>query len=120
MSSPESGSETIETIAVIGAGTMGHGIAQVAAAAGFRVWLNDVDREALARGVSVIEANLAKGIQRAKLTEDDRDRTLQLIHGTTNLEAVKNPRECDFVLESFRCNKRLQTILLAVIRSGDD
>jgi len=86
MSSPESGSETIETIAVIGAGTMGHGIAQVAAAAGFRVWLNDVDREALARGVSAIEANLAKGIQRAKLTEDDRDRTLQLIHGTTNLE----------------------------------
>jgi 3-hydroxybutyryl-CoA dehydrogenase len=86
MSSPESGSETIETIAVIGAGTMGHGIAQVAAAAGFRVWLNDVDREALARAVSAIEANLAKGIQRAKLTEDDRDRTLQLIHGTTNLE----------------------------------
>ena len=60
MSSPGSGSETIKTIAVIGAGTMGHGIAQVAAAAGFRVWLNDIDRESLARGVSSIEANLAK------------------------------------------------------------
>jgi len=86
MSSPESGSQTIETIAVIGAGTMGHGIAQVAAAAGFRVVLNDVDRESLAQGVSSIEANLEKGIQRGKLTEDDRDRTLQQIHGTTNLE----------------------------------
>src|SRR5215216_643626 len=74
MSSPGSGSETIETIAVIGAGTMGHGIAQVAAAAGFRVLLNDVDRESLARGVSSIEANLAKGIQRGKWTEDDCDR----------------------------------------------
>lgn len=86
MSSPGSGSPTIETIAVIGAGTMGHGIAQVAAASGFRVLLNDVDRESLARGVRAIEGNLAKGIQLAKLTEDERDRTLQHIHGTTKLE----------------------------------
>src|SRR4030095_10085374 len=85
MSSPGSGSETIETIAVIGAGTMGHGIAQVAAAAGFRVLLSDVDRESLARGMRAIEANLDKGIQRAKLTEEDRERTLQQIRGTTNL-----------------------------------
>ena len=86
MSSPASGSPTIETIAVIGAGTMGHGIAQVAAAAGYKVLLNDVDRESLARGVAAIETNLAKGIPRAKLTEDDRDRTLQHIHGSTKLE----------------------------------
>jgi len=85
MSSPGSGSKTIETVAVIGAGTMGHGIAQMAAAAGFKVLLNDVDRESLARGVAAIETNLAKGIQRGKLTEDDRDHTLQQIHGTTKL-----------------------------------
>lgn len=97
MSSPESGSETIETIAVIGAGTMGHGIAQVAAVAGFRVWLNDVDRESLARGVSSIEKNLAKGIERAKLTEADRDRALQLIHGTTNL---KECAAADLIIEA--------------------
>src|SRR5215208_6464626 len=86
MSSPGSGSEKIETIAVIGAGTMGHGIAQVAAASGFRVLLTDVDREALARGARAIEGNLAKGIKLGKLTEIDRDRTLQHIHGTTNLD----------------------------------
>jgi len=86
MSSPASGLPTIETIAVIGAGTMGHGIAQVAAACGFRVLFNDVDGEALARGFRAIEGNLNKGIQLAKLTEDDRDRTLQHIHGTTRLE----------------------------------
>jgi 3-hydroxybutyryl-CoA dehydrogenase len=85
MSNPGSGSETIETIAVIGAGTMGHGIAQVAAAAGFRVLLSDLDRESLARGIRAIEGNLDKGIQRGKLTEEDRERTLQQIHGTTNL-----------------------------------
>ena len=65
---------------------MGHGIAQVAAASGFRVLLNDVDREALARGVRAIEGNLAKGIKLGKLAETDRDRTLQHIHGTTNLD----------------------------------
>ncbi|HKR14646.1 MAG TPA: 3-hydroxyacyl-CoA dehydrogenase family protein [Pyrinomonadaceae bacterium] len=77
---------SLETIAVIGAGTMGHGIAQVAAASGFRVLLSDVNREALARGVQSIEKNLAKGIQLGKVTEDERDRTLQQIHGTVRLE----------------------------------
>jgi 3-hydroxybutyryl-CoA dehydrogenase len=86
MSTQGSAAQTIETIAVIGAGTMGHGIAQVAAASGFQVLLSDVDREALARGVRAIEKNLAKGIQLGKLTENDSDRILQQIHGTTSLE----------------------------------
>jgi len=77
---------TVESIAVIGAGTMGHGIAQVAAGAGYRVILRDVDLDSLARGVSAIERNLAKGIQSGKLTEADRDDTLQRIRGTTHLE----------------------------------
>jgi 3-hydroxybutyryl-CoA dehydrogenase len=81
-----SGPQTIETITVIGAGTMGHGIAQVAGASAFRVLLSDVDRDALARGIRAIEKNLAKGIQVGKLTEEDRERTLQQIHGTTSLE----------------------------------
>src|SRR4030095_13638454 len=86
MSTRGSGSQTIATIAVIGAGTMGHGIAQVAGASGFQVLLSDVDREALARGVRAIEKNLAKGVQLGKLTEHDCDRTLQQIHGTTSLD----------------------------------
>jgi 3-hydroxybutyryl-CoA dehydrogenase len=86
MSTPGSGSKTIETIAVIGAGTMGHGIAQVAGGCGFRVVLSDVDRDSLSRGIRNIEKNLAKGIQLGKLTEHESDRTLQQIHGTTSLE----------------------------------
>lgn len=82
---PENGLESIKEVAVIGAGTMGHGIAQVAGASGFQVLLGDVDRESLSRGVLAIERNLAKGIQRGKLTEADRDRTLQQIRGTTKL-----------------------------------
>jgi len=117
MSSPVSGSPTIETIAVIGAGTMGHGIAQIAAAAGFRVLLNDVDREALARGVRAIEGNLAKGIQLGKLTEDDRDRTLQYIHGTTKLD------ECaaaDLIVEAAPEKLELKQNVLRQLESASD
>ena len=90
MSTRGSGSQIIETIAVVGAGTMGHGIAQVAGASGFRVILRDVDRDALSRGIRSIEKNLAKGIQLGKLTEEDSERTLQQIRGTTTLEDCGN------------------------------
>jgi 3-hydroxybutyryl-CoA dehydrogenase len=76
----------IETIAVLGAGTMGHGIAQVAAMAGYRVIIRDLDRDSLARGVSAIERNLRKGIERAKLTEADLDLAMQRLRGTVHLE----------------------------------
>jgi len=117
MSSPGSGLERIETIAVIGAGTMGHGIAQVAALAGFRVLLNDVDRESLARGVSGIERNLAKGIQLAKLTEDDRDRTLQHIHGTTNLDECA---QADLIIEAAPEKLDLKKEVLRQLESASD
>lgn len=82
---------------MIGAGTMGHGIAQVAAGAGFRVVLRDVDRESLERGVRAIERNLAKGIELGKLTEADCDSTLQHIHGTTHLEELA---DADLIIEA--------------------
>jgi len=117
MSSPGSGWETIKTIAVIGAGTMGHGIAQMAAAAGFQVLLSDVDRESLARGVAAIERNLSKGIQLAKLSEEDRDRTLQQIHGTTNL------KECaagDLIVEAAPEKLDLKKDILRQLESASD
>jgi len=117
MSSPGTGSEAIETIAVIGAGTMGHGIAQIAAAAGFRVLLNDVDRDSLARGVSAIESNLAKGIQRGKLTEEERDRTLQQIHGTTNLQSCATS---DLIVEAAPEQLELKKEVLRQLESASD
>ena len=102
---------------MIGAGTMGHGIAQVAAGAGFRVLLNDVDRESLARGVSSIEANLAKGIQRGKLTEADRDATLQRIHGTTNL---KECAAADLIIEAAPEKLELKKDILRQLEFASD
>jgi len=89
--------QTIKTIGIIGAGTMGHGIAQVAAAAGYQAVLRDVDRDSLARGIQAIERNLVKGIQLAKLTEADRDSILQHIHGTTELAEIA---QADLVIEA--------------------
>ncbi|MBD0369301.1 MAG: 3-hydroxyacyl-CoA dehydrogenase family protein [Pyrinomonadaceae bacterium] len=76
----------METIAVLGAGTMGHGIAQVAALAGYPVVMRDLERDALRRGVQSIERNIRKGIERGKLTEEDFDLAMQRLRGTTHLE----------------------------------
>src|SRR5262249_49653007 len=65
---------SIAELCVVGAGTMGHGIAQVAALSGFRVTLVDQDQAALKRARERIDENLAGGIQRGKLTAADRDR----------------------------------------------
>src|SRR5438128_10605367 len=76
---------------------MGHGIAQVAAAAGYAVVMHDVNAEALARGRESIESNLAGGIKLGKLTEQDRDETLQRIRGATELTDI---RAADLVIEA--------------------
>jgi len=87
-----------ETIAVIGAGTMGHGIAQVAAMAGMDVMLFDVGEDALMAGLDRIHGNLDKGVAREKVTEAQRDQTLERIAGTTEIEiAVEG---ADLVIEA--------------------
>jgi 3-hydroxybutyryl-CoA dehydrogenase len=87
----------IHSIAVLGAGTMGHGIAQVAAAAGYAVIIRDVSEEALDRGLQSIERNLAKGIQLKKVSETERDEILQRIERTTSLEKIS---AVDLVIEA--------------------
>ena len=103
-----------EIIAVLGAGTMGHGIAQIAAAAGFRVILRDVEREALARGIQAIERNLAKGIQLGKLTEADRDQTLQRIRGATRMTETG---EADLFIEAAPERMELKQEILREVES---
>ena len=87
----------IQCIAVLGAGTMGHGIAQVAAAAGYEVMLRDINEDSVARGRQAIEHNLAKGVQLGKVTEQDRDQTLARIRTTTQLEDIA---EADLIIEA--------------------
>ena len=85
-------------IAVIGAGTMGHGIAQVAAQAGYAVCLTDARLEALAPAVGRVRENLAGGVQRGKLTQADADATLaRLTTADTVEQAVA---AADLVIEA--------------------
>ena len=78
----------IRTIGVLGAGTMGHGIAQVAAAGGFEVVLRDLNNELVARGRQAIERNLAKGIERGKITEEQKQKVLSRITTTSELREL--------------------------------
>ncbi|MEI6374480.1 MAG: 3-hydroxyacyl-CoA dehydrogenase family protein [Actinomycetes bacterium] len=84
-------------VAVIGAGLMGSGIAQVAAVAGWQVTLRDVDDEALARGVSAIEKSLARFVKKGTLDQAGADAALAAITTTTDLEAAA---EADLVVEA--------------------
>ncbi|MFW5938906.1 MAG: 3-hydroxyacyl-CoA dehydrogenase family protein [Halolamina sp.] len=85
-------------VAVLGAGTMGHGIAQVSAMAGHDVWMRDVEREFVDDGLEAIESNLQGGVERDKVTEPEMEATLDRISGTTSLaEAVE---DADLVVEA--------------------
>jgi 3-hydroxybutyryl-CoA dehydrogenase len=84
-------------LAVIGAGLMGSGIAQVSAVAGYDVVLRDVTEQAITRGMAAIEASLGKFAAKGKLSRDDADAALGRISTTTDLGAAA---EADIVVEA--------------------
>ncbi|HEU0132699.1 MAG TPA: 3-hydroxyacyl-CoA dehydrogenase family protein [Mycobacteriales bacterium] len=84
-------------LAVVGAGLMGSGIAQVAAQAGYDVTLRDVGEDALARGRAAIEKSYARFVEKGRLSEEDRDAALGRITTTTDLDAAT---DADIVVEA--------------------
>ena len=76
----------IKKVGVIGGGLMGSGIAQVSAAAGFPTTVREVSEDLCAKSRQSIEKTLAKGIERGKVTPDERDETLKKLHFVTRLE----------------------------------
>jgi 3-hydroxybutyryl-CoA dehydrogenase len=89
---------TFTRVAIIGAGTMGHGIAQVSAMAGMEVTLFDLDARGLNAGLARVQANLDKGVDRGKVSEEVRESTLTRISGTTDLRAAVS--EAELVIEA--------------------
>ncbi len=87
-----------ERITVLGAGTMGHGIAQVAAQAGFATRLYDIEDTFVEKGLSRIRANLEKGVERGKVTASDRDAAIARLEGATDLAA--SVADADLVIEA--------------------
>ena len=84
-------------IMVLGAGTMGAGIVQNAAASGFEVVLRDIKQEFVDRGIKGIEKNLTKMVDRGKLDAAAKDATLGRISGTVDMAAAK---DCDLIIEA--------------------
>ncbi|HEX6182791.1 MAG TPA: 3-hydroxyacyl-CoA dehydrogenase family protein [Pyrinomonadaceae bacterium] len=107
--------EAVRRVAVLGAGTMGHGIAQAAAAAGFEVTLRDVSEELVTKGLRAVESNLSKGVERGKVSGEERERALSLIRTTTRLEETAGsdlfveavPERLDLKRETLRAVEEL-------------
>lgn len=104
---------SINKVGVVGAGTMGNGIAQVCAAAGLDVVMLDLDQKALERGVTTVASSLDRMIQKGKLTPADRESTLERIATTTDYADLA---EVDLVIEAA---SEAEGVKLAIIQTLD-
>ena len=95
----------VNKIGIIGAGQMGHGIALVAAKAGFDVILRDIKDDYVKKGLSRIERFLDKSIEKGKMTADEKKKILSKVTGTTKLEEF---RDVDLVIEAIFENVKVK------------
>ncbi len=89
--------DTIKTIAVLGSGTMGNGIAHVFARAGYKVFLRDVEQRYLDRALDTISKNLDREIKKGKLPENEKGSVLARIVPVTDMSTISN---ADFLVEA--------------------
>jgi 3-hydroxybutyryl-CoA dehydrogenase len=100
----------MKNIVVIGGGTMGNGIAHTAAASGFEVKLIDVSDDVLQRAVKTITGNLQRGVDKGKMTAEERDGVLARIATSTSVDDVA---DADIVIEAIIENLAAKTQLFA-------
>jgi len=107
-------------VTVLGAGTMGHGIAQVSAMAGHDVTLRDLEADLVEEGINAIRSNLAGGVERGKVTQSEMDDTLARVTGETDLATAV--AGADLVAEAVPEDLDLKTTVLtdAEAAAGDD
>ena len=100
----------MEKIFVLGAGTMGSGIAQAFAQKGYEVIVRDIKDEFVDRGLSNIRKGLEKRVARGKMTEEDKDDILSKISGTTDMNLAA---DCDLVVEAAVENMKIKQSIFA-------
>lgn len=104
-------------IGVIGAGTMGNGIAQTAAAAGYHVILQDVQESFLQKGLDNIQRNLNRSVEKGKLSSEEAEQTLGRVQGTIHIEELaKADIVIEAIIENMESKKTLLQRLDAVCR----
>jgi len=96
---------TINKIGVIGAGQMGHGIALIAAKAGFEVILRDIDEEFVKKGLKKIEGFLDKSIGKGKMKPEEKEKIISKLSGTTKLNDLK---DMDLIIEAIFENIKIK------------
>ena len=89
--------QQLKQVGVLGAGLMGHGIAQVAAQSGYEVVLREVDKATLQKGIGKIEKQLARAVEKGKSSQEDADAVRGRIKGTID---YKDLADCDLVIEA--------------------
>ena len=100
----------IKTVGVIGAGTMGNGIAHVFARSGFSVLLCEVEQHFLDRGLDTIRKNLSREASKGKITAEEVDTTIARIQGTLDRQSLS---ACDFIVEAATERFELKSQLFA-------
>jgi len=99
----------IQTVGIIGAGTMGNGIAQICGAAGLSVVMVDISDAAVNRGISTVGGSLERLVKKEKMSAADREATLKRITGTTDRAKLA---DCDLVIEAATENEELKVKIL--------
>ncbi|GLZ84338.1 3-hydroxybutyryl-CoA dehydrogenase [Metapseudomonas resinovorans] len=105
---------SLNRIGVIGAGTMGSGIAQVCASAGLHVTLIDVTESALARGMTAMDEGLQRQVRKARICEGEREATLARVQATTDYASLA---DADLVIEAATENLDLKLRILRQIEA---
>ncbi|HZG59041.1 MAG TPA: 3-hydroxybutyryl-CoA dehydrogenase [Anoxybacillus sp.] len=100
----------VQKIMVVGAGQMGSGIAQVCAMAGYDVFLHDLKREYVDRGLSTITKNLTRQVEKGRMTEEEKESILNRITPSIDLN---NARNIDLVIEAVVENMEVKTSIFS-------
>jgi 3-hydroxybutyryl-CoA dehydrogenase len=100
---------SIKTVGIVGAGTMGNGIAQACAVSGIRAIMVDINEAAVAKGLATISGSLDRLLKKDKISVVDRDAALALLQGSTNYDDLKG---ADLVIEAATENLELKLRIL--------
>ncbi len=99
--------QPIQTVAVVGAGTMGQGIAQVCAMGGIKTILFDIDSQLAQKGLAVIEQNLQAAVVKGKLSATAKDNATALLSTATDLHALKADLVIEAIVEKLKVKQQL-------------
>lgn len=105
------GITSIKSVGIAGAGTMGHGIAQVCAYSGYEVWLYDINEELIRNGINQIDRSLQSQMEKGKISSENKSTILNRIKPQPSLQSLRADLIIEAVVEKLDIKKELFSIL---------